>query len=68
MLNKTECSNSSGRRVSVSVSVSLSLSLSLSGQAAVGQQTRPQVDASLLGSATVQSVLVVGVLLLSVCS
>jgi len=41
---------------------------SLSSRAAVGQHPRPQVDASLLSSATVQSVLVAGVLLLTVCS
>ena len=45
-----------------------SLSLSLSSRAAVGQHNRPQVDASLLSFETVQSVLVVGVLLLSVYS
>ena len=32
------------------------------------QHIRPQVDASLLGFATVQSVLVIGVLLLTACS
>jgi len=41
---------------------------SLSSRAAVGQHPRPQVDASLLSSATVQSILVAGVLLLTVCS